>query len=193
MVSFYVALAASVSMLSIRGTAPAVVSLGKAYFFEPQVNDPGSLPLVFTIANKPAWASFDTTTGDLWGLPTSAYVGTYSNITITVCAGSQKAVLPPFAITVQGAPAPASGAVTLVWQPPTETTSGTVLTNLAGYYIYYGRAPGHLDHLIDITNPGITRYVVSGLQSAVWYFQMTAYDRNDMESPPTAIESVVMQ
>jgi len=35
--------------------------------------------------------------------------------------------------------------------------------------------------------------VMSGLVAATWYFQMTAYDKNGMESPPTGIQSVVMR
>ena len=67
------------------------------------------------------------------------------------------------------------------------------LTKLAGYRIYYGLSRDSLAHVITVANPGISRYVVSGLLTATWYFQMTAYDRNGMESPPTAVESILMR
>lgn len=142
------------------------------------------------------------------GTPAAAHVGTYSKITITAYDGYQKAVLAPFSIAVKGTvaggkppvvtPPPASvpqttGSATLVWQPPTQTTNGSTLTNLAGYRIYYGTTANNLAQTVTVANPGVSRYVVSGLTTATWYFQMTAYDKNGMESPPTAVESVVMQ
>lgn len=190
----------------ISGT-PAAAAAGQAYSFQPSASDPNGLRLAFAIANKPAWASFNTATGVLSGTPTAANVGSYPNITITAYDGYQKAVLPAFAITVKTSTAgstppittpPAGGSATTVtatlsWQPPTQTTGGGTLTNLAGYRIYYGTTATNLAHAITVANPGVTRYVVSGLVGATWYFQMTAYDSNGMESPPTSIESFVMQ
>jgi hypothetical protein len=188
----------------ICGSPAAAVAPGQAYSFRPTASDPNGLRLAFVITNKPTWASFEATTGALSGTPSAANIGKYPNISITVYDGYQKAVLPPFSIMVQGAAPPKAtppssvpqttiGAATLVWQPPTETTSGTTLTNLAGYRIYYGQARDNLAQVITVANPGVTRYVIGGLQGAPWYFQMTAYDINGMESPPTAIESWIMQ
>ena len=57
--------------------------------------------LIFTIENKPSWASFDTTSGVLTGTPTNNDVGTSANIVITV-ADSENATasLAPFNIVV---------------------------------------------------------------------------------------------
>jgi hypothetical protein len=193
---------------SIGGTPAAAVAPGQAYSFQPTARDPNGLRLAFVIGNKPTWASFDATTGRLSGTPSAANAGTYSNITIAVYDGYQKAVLAPFSIAVKGTaaggkppvvtPPPTSvpqttGSATLVWQPPTQTTNGTTLTNLAGYRIHYGTTANNLAQTITVANPGVSRYVVSGLTTATWYFQMTAYDMNGMESPPTAVASVVMQ
>jgi Putative Ig domain len=195
----------------ISGTPAAAVAVGGAYSFQPAASDPNGLRLAFAITNKPAWASFNTVTGGLSGTPTAANAGTYPNITITVYDGYQKAVLPAFSIAVQNSTAggtppakppvtspPAggsqtTGAATLVWQPPTQTTSGGTLTNLAGYHIYYGTTPNNLAQSVNVANPGVTRFVIGGLTAATWYFQMTAYDRNGIESPPTGIESFVLQ
>jgi Putative Ig domain len=189
----------------ISGTPASAAAVGHAYSFQPTASDPNGLRLAFVIANKPAWASFNTATGALSGTPTAANAGTYPNITITVYDGYQKAVLPAFSIAVQSSTAastppvtpPAGGsqtvsAATLSWQPPTQTTSGGTLTNLAGYHIYYGTTPNNLSQTVNVTNPGVTRYVIGGLTAATWYFQLTAYDRNGMESPPTGIESFVL-
>jgi hypothetical protein len=185
------------------GGTPATSAVpGRAYSFQPTASDPNGLRMAFVITNKPAWASFNTATGMLSGTPSAANAGTYPNITITVYDGYHKAVLPAFSIVVQAAaaggtppastPAQTTGSATLAWQPPTQTTSGSLLTNLAGYRIYYGTAPGNLAQTVTVPNPGVTRYVVGGLTAATWYFQMTAYDKNGVEGPPTAIESVVM-
>lgn len=184
----------------ISGTPPGAIAANQAYSFQPAASDPNGLRMVFAITNKPAWASFNTATGALTGTPMAANKGTYSNISITVYDGYQKAVLPAFSVVVQdgskptspGAP-PAAGAATLSWQPPTQNTNGSMLTNLAGYHIYYGTAPNNLAQTVNVSNPGVTRYVMSGLSAATWYFQMAAYDKNGMESPLTSLASVVMR
>jgi len=184
----------------ISGSPARAVTAGYAYSFQPTASDPNGLRLVFAISNKPAWASFNAATGALTGTPAAASTGTYSNIAITAHDGYQKAVLPSFSIVVQP-PSPATppsvprstGSATLAWQPPSQNTNGSMLTDLAGYHIYYGTAPSNLAQTVDVPNPGVTRYVMSGLAAATWYFQMTAYDRNGMESPPTSIESLVTQ
>lgn len=175
----------------ISGSPASAARAGQAYSFRPAASDPNGLRLVFAIANKPSWASFNAATGALTGTPTAANTGTYSNISIVAYDGYNKASLPAFSIVVQG-PQPA-GSATLSWQPPTQNTNGSPLGNLAGYRIYYGTAPNNLARTVNVTNPGVTRYVMSGLSAATWYFQLTAYDNNGMESPPTSIESVVMQ
>jgi len=72
---------------TISGT-PAVTALeDEAYSFEPYVAD-GDLPysdiLTFIVSNLPPWASFDTATGRLSGIPTNEDVGTITEIIISV-------------------------------------------------------------------------------------------------------------
>jgi hypothetical protein len=184
----------------ISGSPAAAVIAGHAYSFRPTASDPDGLRLVFAITGKPVWASVNAATGALTGTPAAANTGTYSNISITAYDGYRKAVLPAFSIVVQGtstatspAPSQATGSATLSWQPPTQNTNGSLLINLAGYHIHYGTAPDNLARTVTVDNPGVTRYVMSGLSAATWYFQMTAYDRNGMESPPTSVESLVMR
>lgn len=190
----------------IGGTPAGAVISGHAYSFQPMAHDPNGLRLAFGITNKPAWAGFNSATGALTGTPTAGNVGTWSNIVIAAYDGYAKSALPAFSILVQPAgggvglpppspPAPVSppptGSATLSWSPPTETTSGSPLTNLAGYHVYYGTT-ANLGQQVTIPNPGLTRYVISGLTAATWYFEMTAYDTAGVESPPTARESIVM-
>ena len=185
----------------LAGTAPAGVVAGHPYAFQPSATDPNGLRIAFTIANAPAWASFNTATGLLSGTPTASSVGTYSNIVITAYDGYSKAVLPAFKILVSPAasspPDPSSaeqgatGSATLSWIPPTRNIDGSVLTDLAGYHIYYG-ATAELGQSVTVANAGLTRYVMSGLIRATWYFAMTAYDKSGRESDRTEVSSIMI-
>jgi hypothetical protein len=75
-----------------------------------------------------------------------------------------------------------TGSVTLSWAAPTTREDGTPLTNLAGYYIRYGRMSGVYDYEIKIDNPGVLTYVVEGLYPGTWYFVLSAYDSDGLES-----------
>ena len=75
-----------------------------------------------------------------------------------------------------------TGSVSLTWTAPTKREDGTPLTNLAGYYIRYGRMSEIYDYEIKIDNPSVTTYVVEGLQPATWYFVVSAYDTDGVES-----------
>jgi hypothetical protein len=107
---------------SISGTPAIAVTEGKAYSFKPSATDPDTLTLKFSIANKPAWASFSTTTGALAGTPGNKHVATYANIVITVTDGAASASLPAFTITVKAAP---NAAPTISGTPATSITAGS--------------------------------------------------------------------
>ncbi len=85
---------------TIAGRPGSSVTPGTAYAFNPTASDVDHLPkpLVFSIANKPAWAAFSTTTGRISGTPTN--VATHSGICITVTDGWKSASLPAFSIKV---------------------------------------------------------------------------------------------
>ncbi len=108
----------------ISGTPTTSLAAATAYSFTPGVVD--TPPYTFSIANRPAWASFDTTTGALTGTPPLSAAGTtFSNIVITVTdGGGLSASLPAFAITVT-APVDTDGdgvpdVVELAAVPPTD-------------------------------------------------------------------------
>ncbi|MDM8549901.1 putative Ig domain-containing protein [Desulfobacterales bacterium HSG2] len=86
---------------TISGEPPASVNEGSAYTFVPTAGDPDSGDtLTFSVSGPPAWASFDTETGELGGTPGEEHVGTASDIVISVSDGKETASLSPFAITV---------------------------------------------------------------------------------------------
>jgi predicted metalloprotease len=106
---------------SIGGTPDASVTAGTAYSFTPTASDADGDTLTFSIANKPVWASFSSSTGRLYGSPGSGRIGTYSNIVITASDGQASASLGPFSITVVGSNAPPSIGGT----PDASVTAGT--------------------------------------------------------------------
>ena len=163
----------------IAGTPGSSVVAGTAYRFQPTASDPDGNALTFSISGQPAWASFDTTTGTLSGTPSSAQAGSYGNIVITVSDSKLTASLPAFSISVN---AVVLGSATLSWTPPTQNTDGSALGNLAGYRIYYGSSANSLTNTVQITNPGLTSYVMGNLASGTYYFALAAYNSAGAES-----------
>lgn len=172
---------------AITGSPPGSARVNEAYSFQPSVSDPDGDTLSFQVANKPAWASFDSQTGRLSGTPSTSSTGVFSDVRITVSDGKASSSLAPFSITVTGSQT--TGSATLSWQPPTSNTDGSPLTNLAGYVVRYGTSPGALDIEVRIDNPGLVRYVVSDLAPATWYFHVVAYNSAGVESSPSATGS----
>lgn len=83
--------------------------------------------------------------------------------------------------TISGGSGGGTGSVTLSWNPPTTNTDGTLLTDLAGFRIYYGTSSGNYTSSIDVGNA--TSYTVTNLPVGVaLYFALTAYDSFGYES-----------
>src|SRR5689334_19080021 len=94
------------SGITISGTPPASAIVGQLYTFQPSVSRTRRTP-TFSIANKPAWATFSSSTGILSGVPAQA--GRYPDILIRVMTKYAYASLPAFAITVTSPQAPVGG------------------------------------------------------------------------------------
>jgi Putative Ig domain len=175
---------------SITGAPATSVLAGVAYSFTPAASDPNGDPLRFAIENKPAWATFSTTTGQLSGTPTAAQIGTYSGISISVSDGQASATLPAFPIAVTQV---GTGSATLSWVPPTENTDGTALTNLAGYRIYYGTNAADLSRKVQVAGTGVASYLIDNLSPSTWYFAVKAYTAANIESDLSSIVSKNIQ
>jgi hypothetical protein len=94
-------------------------------------------------------------------------------------------------VTINGdasAPAP-TGDATLSWSRPTLDTNGTPISNLAGYKIYYGKSSGALTSVIQVANPATVEYEISSLGAGTWYFAVSAYNSESMESERSAVGS----
>jgi hypothetical protein len=171
---------------TISGTPATSVTAGTAYNFQPSGADADGDTLMYSIQNKPSWATFSTTTGQLSGTPASA--GAFSNIAIGVSDNKGgSASLPAFSITVQSQPT--TGNATLSWTPPTQNDDGSTLTDLAGFRIQYGSSPSALTQTIQVANAGVATYVVTGLTSGSWYFTVRAYNTSGAESANSAVVS----
>jgi hypothetical protein len=59
----------------ITGTPATAVTAGSAYSFIPAASDGDGDTLTFSIVNKPSWASFSTSTGELSGTPVVSDAG----------------------------------------------------------------------------------------------------------------------
>jgi hypothetical protein len=174
----------------ISGSPATSVNAGAAYSFRPTASDANGDPLTFSITNKPTWATFDAATGQLSGTPTTAQVGTYSNVVIAVSDGKASTALPAFSIAVTQV---STGAATLSWTAPTQNTDGTTLTNLAGYRILYGLSASSLNQTVEVANPGLTTYVIENLSPGTYYFAVRAYSSAGGESVNSNVASKVVQ
>jgi Putative Ig domain len=112
------------SFLTISGAPPTSGVTSQPYSFQPTVTSHTGRTLTFSISDKPVWASFDTTTGMLWGTPQTVNAGTYSNIVIGVTDGHNAAELSAFTITVT-ALASTDIAPTISGTPGTQVVAGT--------------------------------------------------------------------
>lgn len=175
---------------TISGTPATSVNAGSAYSFRPTASDANGDTLTFSITNRPSWASFNTSTGQLSGTPSASNAGTYSNIQIRVSDGKATTSLPAFSIQVVAAQ-PRSA--TLSWTAPTQNTDGSSLTNLAGYRIHYGTSANVLSQTIQVSNAGLTTYVIENLSPGTYYFAVKAYSSTGTESETSNVVSKTIQ
>jgi hypothetical protein len=174
---------------TISGTPATSVQAGTAYNFRPTVSDADGDALGFSIANKPAWATFSIVNAQLSGTPTSAQVGAYSGIVISTSDGKATTSLPAFTITVTAPTGTTNGTVTLRWSSPTTNTDGSALTNLAGYKLYHGTSASALTDVRSISSPGITIYVFDQLATGTHYFAISAVNSAALESAKSLVGS----
>ena len=154
----------------ISGTPVVAAQVGQPYAFRVTASDPDGDALTYAIANKPAWATFETDTGLLYGTPAAGNVGTVANIVVSVSDGEAMASLPAFSITT--APAPTLSA-TLRWNPPTQNTDGSALTDLASYQVSYGTSPRSYATTLAVA-ASASSVVIDGLEAGTYYFAVKA-------------------
>jgi hypothetical protein len=106
---------------TISGSPNTAINVGTNYSFGPTASDPDGDTLTFSIQNKPAWAWFNQTSGQMGGSPSNA--GTHSNIVIAVTDGQLTTSMAAFNIEVTPA-APTNRAPTISGSPGTTVKVG---------------------------------------------------------------------
>jgi len=169
----------------ISGVPVPMATVGQLWSFIPTTWDPNGDTLTFSVTGKPAWASFDSRTGMLSGIPPAE--GTTDDIVIRVSDGKATVAMPAFSIT---ASVQAQGSVTLSWAAPTTNTDGSPLANLAGYKILYGTSPGSYTQTLTIPSAVITSAVIENLPPGhTYYFAVKSYTNASVESQVSAAVS----
>jgi hypothetical protein len=82
-----------------------------------------------------------------------------------------------------------NGTATLSWEAPTTTTSGSALTDLAGYRIYYGISASDLSQTVQLNSLSVQTYVIDNLGQGTWYFAIKAVTTAGVESALSDIVS----
>jgi hypothetical protein len=172
---------------TISGAPIKTGQVGLLYSFKPAASDANRDALTFSVQNKPSWATFSASTGQLLGSPTTA--GTAGGIVISVTDGKAVSSLPAFSLVVAPGSQSSSGSASLRWVPPTQYADGGVMTNLAGYHIKYGKSADNLSTVVTVRNAGIASYVIDGMASGVWYFAISAFTSDGAESDNSAVVS----
>jgi len=172
----------------ISGTTVSSLKSNETFSFKPAASDADGDQLSFQIQNKPSWATFSTVTGQLSGTPTTANVGTFSNIVISVSDGTATAAMPAFSIAVSKA---VVNTATLAWSVPTLNTDGTALTDLAGFTVVYGTSASALDQSIRIDNATASTYAMDNFPSGTYYFAIKAFTASGIESSLSGVVSKV--
>jgi hypothetical protein len=189
--SFTIQVTAPVNRLpTISGTPQTSITVGTTYAFQPNASDADGNSLTFTIANRPAWATFNATTGRLSGTPTATDVGAFAGITISVTDGTASTALPAFTIDVLTV---ATGTATVSWTPPTTNTDGSALTDLAGYRVAYGRSATDLAQSANVNNAGLATYTVNNLTTGAWFFAVYAVNAAGVESEVSNVATKTIQ
>jgi hypothetical protein len=192
--AFSITVEAANTAPTISGSPAGSVVAGNSYAFQPTAADADGDTLSFSIANKPGWASFSVTSGQLSGTPDSGDAGTYGNIQISVSDGAETASLAAFSITVEAAQAEVGG-FTLSWTAPTTRADGAPLSlaDIDGYRIYLGNSPGNYSDMIDVADGTAQSASVIDLPVDTYYLVMTTYDSTGLESAYSGEISKVAQ
>jgi len=87
---------------------------------------------------------------------------------------------------------PGIGTATLSWVPPRRNLDGSAVSNLAGYYIYYGTSPTNLNRVIKLPDPYTTTYTVDKLSPGTYYFSILAFTTTGIKgsASPTVSKTI---
>jgi len=164
---------------TISGTPALAVTRDQAYDFTPTASDPDGDTLSFSISNMPAWARFDSLTGNLSGIPSAVDIGMTVGITISVSDNKASVSLAPFDLEVRQI---ALGSATVFWSAPSTNADGSMLTDLAGFRVHYGTVSQSYSNVIEIGDSAQSAVSIDELEPGTYFFAVTALDRAGNES-----------
>jgi hypothetical protein len=190
---------------TITGTPASSVQAGAHYAFQPSASDADKDTLAFSATGLPSWASLSPTTGLLSGTPSSANVGTYSNIVMSVSDGKASVALAAFSITVTavastvptntppkitGTPSPSAQVGTVYsFQPAASDADGNALTfSISGMpsWATFSAATGHLSGTPATANVGTYSNIVISVSDGKASVSLPAFSiQVKAATPPT--------
>ena len=103
--------------------------------------------------------------------------------------GSADSPTPPAPILPPAPIAPVVFSANLQWTPPSIRLDGEplILGDIKAYDIYMGSTPEDLSLFKNIDNPQTLSLEITGLSSGTYYFAVTAYDDQNIQSPLSTI------
>lgn len=178
----------------VSGTPAAALSAGQAWSFTPSATDADGDALTWSIAGKPADATFSTATGQLSWTPGAT--GTWNDIVVTATDSRGAATsLPPFSLLVSGAQQVAATA-TLSWDMPQQYVDGAPLLpedQVVGYRVYHGTSEATMDVIAPVNDPSTLNYTVETLTAGTHYFAVSAVSVTGAEGErsPVLVKTVM--
>jgi hypothetical protein len=167
---------------TITGSRAHTVTTNSNFSFTPRSSDADGDKLSHWVKNKPGWASFNSSTGRLYGVPTNGHVGVHGEISIGVSDGKSSAMLAPIEIEVTRGGA---GRASLSWTSPTRNTDGSPLHNLAGFRIDWTRTRNGAKGSVRVNNPSVSTYLVENLAPGNYEFRVLAINDAGIASAPS--------
>jgi hypothetical protein len=146
-----------------------------------------ALAALFALSTLLAGCSDSDDTASTAAAPASTTSSTTSATTTSTTTSTTTAT-----VTSTATDGSSNGAATLSWVPPTENTNGQSVSDLAGYYIYYGTDESDLSQIISVAGADTTTFVVNGLGSGTYYFAVRAYNTMGVDSAQSDIASVTI-
>jgi len=119
----------------------------------------------------------------------SACGGGSSGVAATAFTPSASSTSSTSSTTSGGSPTgTTTGTMSLQWTAPVTRTDGTPLSlsEIAGYRVHYGTAPGSYPHHVDITDGSLQSATLTGMPVGTYYVAMSTYDSNGLESSYSA-------
>jgi hypothetical protein len=105
-------------------------------------------------------------------------------LAMTACSIEESAENNNTSASGTGSTSGSTESVNLSWTAPASRSDGDYLSpnELAGYKVYMGSSANNLTQLVDLNDNQATGFTVNNLESGSYYFAVSAYDQEGLES-----------